>query len=290
MPKATFDDIFVSTQWLSQRLDAPDLVIVDGSYYLSTMNRDAAGEYLAGHIPGAVRFDIDTIKDTSASLPHMMPEATVFAKAVGALGIGDGMTIIVYDGMGLFSAPRVRWMFKAFGAKNVMILDGGLPKWQSEGHPVRAGLEQPRRAASFTARFDASAVADLADVRAALTTGSTQVVDARPSNRFKGEAPEPRAGLSSGHMPGSRNLPFADIINNGRMVGVDAIKAAFAQAGLDLSKPIITSCGSGVSAAILSTALELVGQPAKSLYDASWAEWGGRDDCAVATGPAKPKP
>ena len=185
MPEAARDSIFVSTEWLSARMDAPDLVVVDGSYYLSSMNRDAGAEYLAGHIPGAVRFDIDTVKDTSSPLPHMMPDAARFAEAVGAMGIGDGMTIIVYDGIGLFSAPRVRWMFRAFGARHVMILDGGFPTWQAEGRAIATGPEPMRRAARFTARFDGTSVADLSDIRAALATGSAQVVDARPANRFR---------------------------------------------------------------------------------------------------------
>jgi thiosulfate/3-mercaptopyruvate sulfurtransferase len=223
------------------------------------------------------------VKDTRSSLPHMMPVQADFAQAVGAMGIGDGMTIVVYDGMGLFSAPRVRWMFRAFGANDVMILSGGFPKWQSEGRPVASGAEQPRRPAAFTARFDASAVADTDDVKKALAKGSAQVVDARPANRFRGEAPEPRPGLPSGHMPGAHNLPFTELVEDGVMKDAGALRAAFASAGVDVSRPVITSCGSGVSAAILSTALEVMGQPALALYDGSWAEWGSRGDCAIAS-------
>jgi thiosulfate/3-mercaptopyruvate sulfurtransferase len=289
MPTSTArSDIFVSPDWLAERLDAPDIVVVDGSYYLSTMNRDAEAEYQAGHIPGAVRFDIDTVKDKASPLPHMMPTAAEFARAVGALGIGDGMSIVIYDGMGLFSAPRVRWMFKAFGARNVHILDGGFPAWVAAGLPVEDGAPRPRQPRSFTARFDAGAVADRNDVARALASGQMQVVDARPADRFQGDAPEPRAGLRSGHMPGSSNLPFAKLIENGRLKDKDALNATFAEAGIDPAAPLIATCGSGVSAAILSTALELVGHPGRAVYDGSWAEWGGDDTCPLATGPAKP--
>jgi len=266
-------DIFVTSEWLAANLGRPGLVVVDGSYYLSTMNRDAAAEFAAGHIPGAIRFDIDAVKDMASPLPHMLPGAAEFAAKVGAMGIADNMTIVVYDGMGLFSAPRVRWTFRTFGAKDVRILDGGYPKWLLEGRATESGPARPRAAERFKAVFDVSAVASMADVKAALASRSTQVVDARPAGRFAGTDPEPRPGLSSGHMPGSVNLPFAAIIENGQLKDGAALEAAFAGAGVDLDKPVITSCGSGVSAAILSTAMELVGKPTKALYDGSWAEW-----------------
>ncbi len=272
-----------STEWLAEHLGAPDIVIVNGSYYLPTMNRDARAEYEASHIPGAIFFDIDAIADADSHLPHMLPRPEVFASALRALGIGDGQTIVVYDGTGLFSAPRVWWTFRVFGVDRVFILDGGLPKWTRENRPVESGhvKRDPRH---FSARMDHGQVADLADVRRALDRGSAQVVDARPAARFRGEAPEPRPGLRSGHMPGSFNVPWETLVDDGRLVEPEKVVRVFESAGVNLDRPIVTTCGSGVSAAILWLALDSIGRAPKGLYDGSWAEWGASDSLPAAKG------
>lgn len=274
---------FVTTGWLDQNRNDSSLVIVDGSWYLPAMKRDAMDEYLAGHIPGAVYFDIDEIADHSTDLPHMLPTAEAFALHMTRLGIADGMRIVVYDGAGLFSAPRVWWTFKLFGVRDVSILEGGFPKWKAEGRPVESGMTK-RPPAKFTARKQKELVADLARVSQALDTKSAQVVDSRPADRFRGEAPEPRAGVRSGHMPGSHNVPAGSLVKNGQLVAPDQIKAALDAGGVDTSKAVITSCGSGVSAAILWLALDEIGKTPQALYDGSWSEWGTREDKPVATG------
>lgn len=280
----TRTDLFVSTTELAHRLGAPDLRIVDASWYLPAMARDPAAEYLAGHIPGAVRFDIDAVADHATPLPHMLPSAAVFAAAVGALGIAEGDDIVVYDGAGLLSAARVWWTFTVFGAKRVRILDGGLPAWRAEGRPLATGPAAPVAPAVFRAELDEARVADRHRVATTLANRAASVVDARPAERFRGEAAEPRAGMRSGHMPGALSVPSSRVVVGGRLADEVILREAFA--AVDLHRPIVTSCGSGVTAAILWLALESLGvdRASLALYDGSWAEWGSRQDTPVVTG------
>ena len=273
----------VSTQWVADRLQLPDFVVVDGSFYLPAMKRDPAAEFLGGHIPGAVRFDVDEIADKSSTLPHMLPNKDEFARAVGQLGIGERDTIVVYDGAGLFSAPRVWWTFRLFGTSNVFILDGGLARWKAEGRPIESGPVTPAPKV-FHASEPAKIVAGIAEVRKALETKSAQILDVRPADRFRGEAPEPRPGLRPGHMPGARNVPSSAVVENGSLASPEKIRAALAAGGIDLDRPIITSCGSGVSAATMWLALDSIGIAPQGLYDGSWSEWGAHADLPVVTG------
>lgn len=275
----------VSTDWLARRLDAPDIVILDASWHLPPARRDPKAEYLAEHIPGALFFDIDEIADTSSGLPHMLPAPEKFASRMRKMGIGDGKQVIVYDSVGLYSAARAWWMFRVFGHNDVAVLDGGLPKWKAEGRTLTEGPPGPVQERHFTARFNSVMVRDKHEVHQAIKTGGAVIADARSPARFTGAEPEPRAGLRSGHMPGARNLHYATLLNpDGTIKDGAAIEAALSQAGIDLSRPVITSCGSGVTAAILDLGLELIGHTDHAVYDGSWSEWGADPALPVTVG------
>ena len=276
----------VSTDWLARHLKDPDLRLLDASMYLPDMNRDAKAEYDAAHIPGARFFDIDEISDARSTLPHMAPPVEKFMSRMRAMGVGDGHQVVIYDGAGLFSAARVWWLFRLMGQPNVAVLDGGLPKWQAEGREIE-DMPPMVRDRHMTVRFQNQLVRDVTQVASASKLGSTQIVDARAAARFRGDAPEPREGLRAGHIPGARSMPFTDLLNADKtMKTPDETRALFEAAGVDLKKPIITTCGSGVTAAVLALALERMGHDAWSLYDGSWAEWGMFPTVPVATGDA----
>ena len=277
---------FVTPVWLKERLSAPDIVVLDASWYLPAQGRDAEAEYRAAHIPNAIRFDLDAMSDETSAYPHMLPRSEVFSSRMRALGVGDGAHVVVYDGLGLFSSPRVWWMLRTFGMRHVSILEGGLPAWVAADYPTEEGEPRQRDRRHFTARLDRGAVADAGDVERALGKGSVQVVDARSGPRFRGEEEEPRPGVRPGHMPGAKNLHYSALQANGRLKDEAALRAVFTEAGVDLDRPIITTCGSGVTAAIIAVALETLGRPPRALFDGSWAEWGSDLARPVATGPA----
>lgn len=274
----------VSTDWLEAHLKDPDLRILDASWYLPDMGRDAKADYALAHIPGARFFDIDGISDQRSDLPHMAPPPEKFVSRMRAMGVGDGHQIVIYDGAGLFSAARVWWTFRLMGKTDVAVLDGGFAKWQAEGRPVE-DMPPVLRDRHITVSRQAHMVKDVTQVAAAAKLGDHEIVDARSPGRFGGEEPEPRPGLRQGHIPNSKNVHYRALLNaDGTMKAPDALRAAFDAAGADLSKPVITTCGSGVTAAILNLALERIGKFDHSLYDGSWAEWGMYNDLKVAKG------
>ena len=273
----------ISVDELAGLLGQPGVAIVDASWHMPAAGRNPAADFAAGHIPGAVFLDIDALSDPSSGLPHMLPTADVAGAALGALGLADTDTLIVYDSVGLFSAARGWWTLKVFGAKDVRVLDGGLPAWIAAGQPLETG-PATARPKTFHATKPGAAVADFSRVLAVLADGSAQVADARAGERFRGEVAEPRAGLRAGHMPGAKNVPFQTLLEEGRLKDATGLADTFAAAGIDVARPVITSCGSGVTAAVLTLALATLGAEGGALYDGSWTEWGGRPELPVVTG------
>jgi thiosulfate/3-mercaptopyruvate sulfurtransferase len=286
MTPSPIDDprTLVSTDWLAAHLKDPDLRILDASWFLPDAGRDAHAEYDAGHIPGARFFDIDEITDSRSTLPHMAPPPEKFISRMRAMGVGDGHQVVIYDGSGLFSAARVWWTFRLMGKTEVAVLDGGLPKWRAEGREIEDMPPIVRDRHMTTSRQN-QLVKDVTQVAHAAKLGEAEIIDARAAARFRGEAPEPRPGLRSGHIPGAKNVPFGSLLNaDATMKSPAELRVVFEDAGVDLAKPAITSCGSGVTAAVLSLALERIGHRNHALYDGSWAEWGMYDDLAVEKG------
>jgi len=276
----------VSPDWLQERLGQPGLSILDASWYFPFLNRDAEGEYKTAHIPGAVFFDHEKLSDPESSLPHTLPKPEAFAAAVSSMGITNSDTIVVYDGPGMNTSPRVWWMLRVMGAKNVFVLDGGFDNWKKDGRPVTSGVTKIAPSA-FIADFQADKVASFADMRTIVDAGSRQIADARAAGRFVGTDPEPRAGLRSGHMPGARNVPSSTLADKGYLKDIAGLRQVLDDAGVDLSRPVVTSCGSGITAAVITLALESLGHKDNILYDGSWSEWGAHKDTPVATGEAE---
>ena len=271
-------DALVDSAWLAAHLRDPHVRVVDASWYLPSAGRDPQAEYDAAHIPGAVFFDIDAVSDRASDLPHMLPDLSAFEEAVGELGIGSDDRVVVYDGAGLLSAPRVWWTFRVFGHDAVSVLDGGLPAWRGDGRPVEAGPAVVKPSV-FTANYRPELVRSLAEMR----VSDAVVVDARSRGRFMGTAPEPRPGVRGGHMPDSRNVPYTELIENGRLKSEEGLMAVFAAAGVDVRGDVNTTCGSGITASVLALALFVVGNRRAAVYDGSWAEWGGREDTPVVS-------
>lgn len=270
----------VTADWLEEHLHDPGLIIIDGSWYLPAQGRNAREEYNKAHIPGAIFFDHDVVVDPDSDLPHTIPSPTIFEEHASAMGIGRHDTIVIYDGPGLFTAPRVWWLFRVFGAEKVFVLDGGFDRWQEAGRPV---TDEPTKiaASAFIPNYDDGQVVKLHGMMGLVSSGIGQIVDARSNGRFTGSDAEPREGMRSGHMPGAINLPFSELAENGSLKDLDALKQIIADSGLDLTKPIVTTCGSGVTAAVINLALTSLGREDSRLYDGSWSEWGSREDTAV---------
>jgi len=276
----------VETDWLAAHLDAPDLVVFDATWHLPTESRDAKAEYLAEHIPGALFFDIDDLSDEKSQLPHMLPSTVKFASRMKKMGVGDGARIVVYDSYGLFSAARAWWTFRIMGHDDVAVLNGGLRKWKAEGRPLEDGPAPRRSERHYTPRFHAELVRDVDDMKSLAGKAGAQILDVRSEGRFAGTEPEPRPGLRGGHIPGSRNLPYTAMLNeDGTLKSAEQLEALFKSAGVDPALPVVSTCGSGVTASIVSLALAMLGQTNAAVYDGSWAEWGQDNGLPVTAGP-----
>lgn len=273
----------VSADWLEQRLNDSSVKIIDASWYLPAQKRDPKAEYASAHIPGAVFYDQDAIADLTSGLPHTIPSPAAFAESVGALGISETDTIVVYDGPGIFTAPRVWWLLRIMGAQSVYVLDGGMDGWKAEGRPVSTDLPVPVRA-EFHPDYNARAVTSFSEMQGIVATGKRQIADARGAARFTGDEAEPRPGMRSGHMPGAKSLPSGVFSTGGKLKSLNELRETIEKAGIDLARPVVTTCGSGITAAIITLSLHSLGHTDNTLYDGSWSEWGSRADTPVVTG------